>query len=525
MFSISSWNYRGREIKLTAAFAVGLLLIGDGQPARTEPGRSAHALIDEAISTLDRKTDVRTLRRIQFKMRLFDRDIVEGEHAGEPYVASLSFGSMADDFATGYRLIQTKDPDTGEVIGRELTRDAADQFDGLNHGKPTGRRVTLAPPGWMLGDPFRALLLADKAPDLRLEPDETLHGARQRVVTFTAQGVHAKVLIDATSHLITAAETRLGFSHATSSEIAYNAMGDVRERTEFQLWDEAGGLRYPTQWDTWRNDVPLRTLSIDGPPILDPAWDPADVLPSETLKQVASLAATDLNRIALATPISSAPDPHRGIEEIAPGVVQIPGSWFVTLVRQDDGVVIIDAPISSGYSAEVIAEAGRRFPGLPIKALVTSTSFFWHVGGVREYVARRIPIYVRDVNVATLRQIIEAPHGLVPDRLSQAPTKPILRAVSGPLEIGHGRNRVVVMPNALAVEPMLMTHIPDARILHTGEMIQPLGSGGAFLYPESLIEVRDSIAAAHLHVDRLIGMHMSPRPFSDLEAAIAKAGA
>jgi hypothetical protein len=376
-----------------------------------------------------------------------------------------------------------------------------------------------------MGDPFRALLLADRASDLRLEPDETLHGARQRVVAFTAQGVPAKVLIDAASHLITATETRLGFSHATSSEIAYNAMGDVRERTEFQLWDDIGGLRYPTQWDTWRNDVPLRTLSIDGPPVLDAAWHPADTLAPEALEQVANLVATDLNRIALAKPISGAPDPHRGIEEIAPGVVQIPGSWFVTLVRQDDGVVVIDAPISSGYSAEAIAEAGRIFPGVPIKALVTSTSFLWHVAGVREYVARHIPIYVRDANEATLRQVIRAPHGIVPDRLSRAPTEPILRSVSARIEIGHGRNRLIVLPNALAIEPMLMTYIPDARILHTGEMIQPLGPGGAFLYPESLIEVRDSIAAAHLQVDRLIGVHMSPRPFSELEAAITAAGA
>jgi hypothetical protein len=507
------------------ALAATLLLMSAWRPARAEVGRPAHPLIDEAIRALDRKADLRTLRRIQFKVRLLSRDIVEGEHPGEPYIATLSFGAMADDFAGGYRLIQTKDPDTGEVIVRELTRDAADQFDTLSHGKPAGRRVTLAPPGWMLGDPFRALLLADKAADLRREPDESLHGARQEVVSFTAQGVRAKILIDAATHLITATETRLGFTHATSSEIAYNAMGDVRERTEFQLWDDAGGLRYPTQWDTWRNDVPLRTLSVDGPPVLDAAWDPADALPAETLAQAARLAATDLNRIPLGTPIASAPDPHRGIEEIAPGVVQIPGSWFVTLVRQDDGVVIIDAPISSGYSAEAIAEAGRRFPGLPIKAVVTSTAFFWHVGGVREYVARRIPIYVRDVNEDTLRRIIDAPHSLAPDRLSRAPAKAILRPVSGRVEIGHGRNRVVVMPNARAVEPMLMTYIPDARILHTGEMIQPLGPGGAFLYPESLVEVRDSIAAAHLQVDRLIGMHMSPRPFSDLEAAIAKAGA
>ena len=30
-----------------------------------------------------------------------------------------------------------------------------------------------------------------------------------------------------------------------------------------------------------------------------------------------------------------------------PSVVQTPGSWYTTLVRQEDGIVVIEAPISS----------------------------------------------------------------------------------------------------------------------------------------------------------------------------------
>ena len=31
-------------------------------------------------------------------------------------------------------------------------------------------------------------------------------------------------------------------------------------------------------------------------------------------------------------------------------IVHIPGAWNVTLVRQTDGIVVVEAPISSGYS-------------------------------------------------------------------------------------------------------------------------------------------------------------------------------
>ena len=46
------------------------------------------------------------------------------------------------------------------------------------------------------------------------------------------------------------------------------------------------------------------------------------------------------------------------------------------MCKQDDGIVILEAPISSGYSAKVIAEAKKRFPGIPIQAVIT-TSDSW----------------------------------------------------------------------------------------------------------------------------------------------------
>lgn len=65
----------------------------------------------------------------------------------------------------------------------------------------------------------------------------------------------------------------------------------------------------------------------------------------------------------------------------------------MTLVQQDDGIVIVEAPISSGYSAKVIAEVHRRFPGKAIKAVITTSDSWPRLAGIREYVAQRIPIH------------------------------------------------------------------------------------------------------------------------------------
>jgi hypothetical protein len=115
--------------------------------------------------------------------------------------------------------------------------------------------------------------------------------------------------------------------------------------------------------------------------------------------------------------------PNRPALEIVPGVVFIPGSWNVTLVKQSDGVVVIEAPISSGYSAKVIEEAGRHFPGDPIKAVVTTSDSWPHLAGIREYVARGIPVYALDLNREILERVIGDHRMSKPDALARGPQK------------------------------------------------------------------------------------------------------
>jgi hypothetical protein len=57
-------------------------------------------------------------------------------------------------------------------------------------------------------------------------------------------------------------------------------------------------------------------------------------------------------------------------------------------------------------------------------------------------------------------------------------------------------------------------------------MVQPLGPNGALILPEALLELKHSVRAAGIPTDglRMIGMHMSPTPWSTLEKALRDAG-
>jgi hypothetical protein len=211
--------------------------------------------------------------------------------------------------------------------------------------------------------------------------------------------------------------------------------------------------------------------------------------------------------------------PGRGPHEIAPGVVQIVGSWNSTIVRQDDGLVIIEAPISAGYSRRVIEEAGRRFPGVAVKGVITTTDFWWHVAGLREYIARGIPIYVLDRNVRVVTDRAKAPHTFVPDSLARAPRAPIIRAVNGRMALGNGDNRIELIPfHTEQLDRMMMVYLPERHLVYTAEGIQLYPSGLTF--PQTAIEVVAAVKREGLAPETFIGMHVAATPWTRLTSVL-----
>src|SRR5262249_16229709 len=91
-------------------------------------------------------------------------------------------------------------------------------------------------------------------------------------------------------------------------------------------------------------------------------------------------------------------------------LVQFVGAWNCALIRQPDGVVVLESRIGGAFSQAVMKEAARRFPGVPIKAVITTSDAYPHMAGVREYVAAGVPIYATDLSKGSLTKAVEAPH-------------------------------------------------------------------------------------------------------------------
>jgi len=273
-------------------------------------------------------------------------------------------------------------------------------------------------------------------------------------------------------------------------------------------------VRYPRQWSKEMNGQPYSTFTANEIKFNPPVNEEEFSIPEE-VRKASIAAARNLDEI----PVGG---PTRPPVEIAPGVEYMVAGFSATEIRQSDGIVILEPVVSSGYSAKMIEDAQKRFPGLSIKAVVTTSDSWPHIGGIREYVARGIPIYALDLNKAILTRMIDAPHKLRPDALARTPRAPKFTFVSRRIPLGTGENRIEMIPfRSVTGERQMMVYFPGLKLVYTSDIFS-LGQNGDLFLPQTAQEAVDAITREKLNVDRVYGMHYNPMPLQQLRDALAK---
>jgi flavorubredoxin len=201
----------------------------------------------------------------------------------------------------------------------------------------------------------------------------------------------------------------------------------------------------------------------------------------------------------------------------------LPGSWNVALIQQTDGIVILESPISSAYSAEVIAEARRRYPGQPIKGVITTSDSWPHIAGIRQYAAEGIPIYALDLNHPILQRFLAAPYTSKPDLLARAPRTAQFHLVGDKTEVGTGTNRIEIYPlRGETSERQMMVYLPGLHLLYGSDPFQQMPDG-SYHVPQTVTELMGAVNRNHLSVSRFWMMHVGLTPWIDLTKAVATA--
>lgn len=354
--------------------------------------------------------------------------------------------------------------------------------------------------------PARILLSAAGASDLHYEAPQILRSTAHAVVAFNWRHIPVRVLLNPFNHLPDAVETTQVFHDF------WYFWGDVRQRIYFDNWKLVEGVTYPSNLVEERNGLVWRStqaLNIELNVQLD---EKAFEMTAGAVKQSAT------------SPGWNRPFSVKQATTLAPGIDLFAGSWNSTIVKEPDGVVILEAPISGLYTQGVIKEARRRYAGRPINAVLSTSDSWPHTGGVRQAVALRLPVYILDLNRPLLDRMMSAPHTLEPDALEKSKdTKAVpWKIVAGKQEIGSGANRMELYPlRGASTERQYMVYFPERRLLYASDTLA-LNDDGTLYDPELMYEVVQAVKRENLIVDTVFAMHQGPMPWQKVIELIEK---
>jgi hypothetical protein len=348
-------------------------------------GERARSWIEEALDAMGGEATLRAIERVRFESLGHRHMLEQSERPERPWLVAYESTIEARDHQRGAVWQQREERSIASPQPMKMIRTAAEgvaQIDLGGQKRADGVAQVEEAEEWLALSPERVLLLAYDARDVRAEDDLTYHEVPHHVVSFAWQPgprsapVPVKVLLNAWTKLPSAVE----WTRAMPHDLFWCVWGDVPQRMVYTLWSlQANGLRYPLQWDLERDGKPflMRTLfKLELNPEL-----PADLfaISADVKKQFAQREAFSRTGPPLGRPTPLVPSNE--------DLVQFVGAWNCALIRQPDGVVILESPIGGAFSEAVMKEAGRRFPGAPIKAVITTSDAYPHMAGVREYVA------------------------------------------------------------------------------------------------------------------------------------------
>lgn len=506
------------SLKCMAAVAAACLAVAPAIHAQTSPatpgceGLDARACLQLSIKAMGGRDRLDAVTGAEIQ-GLGHTLLMEQSYRQAPFLSSYQRFHEWLDFA-GQRLRTEQSltwPQAGGTNPTEIqvtivvTPDGGDYLAG-GHSVPLPASMHVAAETQLQLDPVRLLQTAQAARDLRYAAPERLHGTLHAVLAFNYQGRPLHMLLDAVTHLPDAIEQTRTFDDF------WYAWGDVHQRIYFDNWILVDGVSYPSTRIEERNGAVWRS--------------------TQALKVVFNPTA-DGARFAVHHPRAKSgaasvrweqPFSARNHVALAPHVDLYQGAWNATVIRQDDGVVVLEAPISGVYTRGILDQAKAMYPRLPIKAVLTTSDSWPHVAGVREAVAAGLPVYALDLNVPLLKRLVAARHSLRPDTLQQHPRTPQWRVVSGRTVIGNGADRIELYPlRGADTGRQYMVYFPASQLLYASDTLVIDPQTHALYQPELMHEVMQAVAREHLQVRTVYAMHQGPTPWSLVEKLVRAA--
>lgn len=435
--------------------------------------------------------------------------LTEQSYRQDPFITSYERLKVKVDFAGGriYRESHLTWPESDPGDSESDSIVVAGLTGGVRRAKADAP-CSLADLDWVREElslgPARLLLTALQSSDLRFGEPEMLRSTMHTALLFTWEGINVKLAINRFNHLPDALETTEQFQDH------WYQWGDVQRKIYFDNWKTFHGLVYPTNEVEERNGIIWRSTQVLNLDLNVPIEEAQFQMDAKAMERSTKSKGWE----------SSFPS-GKGAD-LAPGITLYESSWNATIVKQPDGIVILEAPLSGTYADGLIQEARRRYPGSAINAVLSTSDSWPHVGGVRQAVALNLPVYILDLNRPLLDRLVKSPRKLHPDLLAQSPKPPVWRTVSGKMQVGKGENRMELYPlRGGSTERQYMVYFPEHRLLYASDTLS-LNDNGTLYDPELMREVAVAVKREGLQVDRVFAMHQGPVPWPQVISLVER---
>lgn len=288
------------------------------------------------------------------------------------------------------------------------------------------------------------------------------------------------------------------------SKTAHPNLGDVALETNFGQYQDVSGVKLPSRLTTKTDqyttaDIRATRQTIDG--------DAGDL----TVPPAAASAAA----------VAGPPRATVTVEEVAKGIWLLAGqSHHSVLVEFGDHLMLIEAPQNETRTLAVIARARQVRPDKPLTHVVSTHHHFDHSGGIRAAVSEGLALIAHKACAAFYQDAASRPHSIAPDALARSPR---------PLKIESVDEEMTLTDRAMTVnlyhiagnphaDTLLMAYFPRERILVEADAYSP----GAAVEPYAA-NLMENITRRRLRVDRIVPIHGTIVPFSELARTQAKA--
>ncbi|HMJ46913.1 MAG TPA: hypothetical protein VK498_06260, partial [Ferruginibacter sp.] len=336
------------------------------------------AILYSSLEAMGGKDLISSLKKLRYTAKGHEFMIEQSERPEGPYMVSYFTLEVEKDLAKLKCLYAIKYASNSRPYHILVDGDRTGAIAGKNifpMYPETEEQINLAP---------EKIIFTAIQSDPVFSKDTVVQGVGHYMLTFIKNRIFIRLFINKYSRLITGVEVNRYYT----SNFNY-VWGDTKRLTLYSFWHmEKNGLHYPFQADIFVNGRHFRSTTIDSLQLNLPSTiDSLEITDSSFAKMQ-----------IMKKMIDPLVEPSLKPIEISPGIYFVPGNWNTSFVKTENGIYIIEAPVSFVYANTVIREVKKKFPADKIAGVISTSDAWPHIGGLRAYAASKIPFYILDIN-------------------------------------------------------------------------------------------------------------------------------